>query len=145
MSKVCFKCGEMKAIDDFYRHPGMSDGRLNKCKECTRADVRNNRLRRRAYYNEYDRRRFQDNPKRRAETIERSLSYKDRSPQKYRAHYAVSNAVRDGRLHKPDICERCQCPPAIRLEAHHHDYNKPLDVAWLCTDCHSEAHQLAEF
>lgn len=34
--KKCFICGRVKPIDDFYKHKGMDDGHLNKCKECTR-------------------------------------------------------------------------------------------------------------
>lgn len=42
MEKKCFKCGELKSVDCFYKHKDMSDGYLNKCKQCTRDDVRSN-------------------------------------------------------------------------------------------------------
>lgn len=36
--KVCFKCLEEKELTEFYKHKGMSDGHLGKCKSCTVID-----------------------------------------------------------------------------------------------------------
>ena len=38
--KKCFKCQHIKPIDSFYAHKGTNDGHLNKCKSCTKVDVR---------------------------------------------------------------------------------------------------------
>jgi hypothetical protein len=38
--KICFKCQKEKPLTDFYTHPKMSDGHLNKCKCCTKKDVK---------------------------------------------------------------------------------------------------------
>ena len=54
------------------------------------------------------------------------------------AHKAVAAAVRTGKLRKPDRCEVCNKKvPKARLQGHHEDYSKPLDVEWLCASkCH---------
>jgi len=36
--KKCFKCNQVKPLIYFYKHTGMKDGHLNKCKTCTRDD-----------------------------------------------------------------------------------------------------------
>lgn len=38
--KVCFKCGIEKELSEYYKHPQMGDGHLNKCKDCTKKDTK---------------------------------------------------------------------------------------------------------
>ena len=38
--KICFKCGKEQEINNFYKHKYTADGYLNKCKECSKKDVR---------------------------------------------------------------------------------------------------------
>lgn len=58
---------------------------------------------------------------------------------RYRARYAVSNAIRDGRLERQP-CEVCG---EKRSQAHHDNYTKPLEVRWLCRIHHGHEHRLA--
>lgn len=45
--KKCIRCDNDKELNDFYAHPQMQDGHLNKCKECCKkeADIRKKKLR----------------------------------------------------------------------------------------------------
>lgn len=40
--KKCFKCNLVLPMIEFYKHNKMSDGHLNKCKVCTKNDVKTN-------------------------------------------------------------------------------------------------------
>lgn len=44
-------------------------------------------------------------------------------------------------LWKSDICLNCGVEPR-HIEGHHPDYNKPLEVIWLCRQCHSKLHKI---
>lgn len=112
----------------------MKDGILGKCKECTKADVRENRSNRREYYSNYDRERFK-RPERKKQFVASLRRQRIANPQKAKARNAVSNAIRDGRLFKLP-CEFCG--ESQKVEAHHGDYSKPLDVVWVCFKCHRE-------
>lgn len=136
--KTCFKCDEHKPIDQFYRHAMMADGHLNKCKDCTCMDVRKHRLDNPERVRAYDRERAKL-PHR---VEKRKASYQkewDNHPDRMRARNTLSNAVRDGKVEKRPCAF---CGETVGLEAHHHDYTKPLDVTWLCRPCHRRFHAL---
>lgn len=126
MKKVCNRCDKEKPIEQFYKHPKMTDGRLNQCKVCKRLQQSKIRKKNIEYYREYDRAR----PYR--------VSKQPVDPIKRAARILVGNALRSGKLIKPDKCSSPDClGDGTRIEAHHEDYYKPLEVVWLCSTCHS--------
>jgi 5-methylcytosine-specific restriction endonuclease McrA len=54
-SKTCKGCGVEKDLSEYYKHPRMADGHLNKCKVCVSARVRENRRERLEQYAQYER------------------------------------------------------------------------------------------
>lgn len=138
----------------------MKDGHLNKCKECTKTDTKENRELNEDYYKEYDRNR--PNKQERLEYNKNRLNkikeedyavwkemdssriknYRYKYPDKYKAHNAVNNAIRDGLLFRPEICQCCGVK-VDKLEGHHESYDECqwLNVVWLCDKCHKNRHK----
>ena len=134
-SKECFKCKTVKSLDEFYKHKMMADGHLNKCKECTKNDVLIHRSENIERIREYDRERGK-RPERAKVAAAISKAWVQADKRRSAAHNAVSRAVRSGKLIKMN-CERCGAEKSL---AHHEDYNKPLEVIWLCQPCHKQRH-----
>jgi len=70
----------------------------------------------------------------------------DKTKQK-RAGHIVEQAIKKGILIKPVFCEKCGNPQILKngangIQAHHCDYDKPLEVEWLCKKCHYEWHKI---
>ena len=138
---ICKRCETDKGVE-FYAND-------RTCKECRKALVRANRLKRGDQYREYDRQRYRNNPDRR-EAINQYLKtdkgrevanaakrrWIHRNQHKRAAHIIAGNAIRDGRL-APQPCEQCGEP---KTDAHHDDYGQPLNVRWLCRKCHAREH-----
>lgn len=133
MKKKCFKCNRVLDISEYYKHPQMKDGHLNKCKDCTKKDVSE---RYRLVFDdraEYEKKRNKTK-KRKEQARLYTKRAREKSPEKYHAHNVVAGAIKRGILIKPSVC--CICGKAGIIHAHHEDYEKPLDVVWVCVRCH---------
>lgn len=149
-TKRCRKCLNELPLDAFYSHAQMKDGRLNKCKECTKKDTIQNRLAKIDYYRAYDRVRAsaphrvaarEEYAKTDAWRVSHAKAIRkmnERYPKRYTARNVLRAAVRDGKV---SVLPCFVC--GGKAEAHHPDYDRPLDVVWLCPPHHREAHAIA--
>ena len=150
--KPCIKCGVEKPLSEFYAHPQMKGGRLNKCKECTKKGVRDNRARRAKQYQEYEknramlphrvalRERYQSTTAGKQALRRAKTKFRENNPIKAQAHQRVKNAIAAGRLCRPCVCDECKRP--CHPHAHHDDYLRQLEVRWLCSECHRAWHKV---
>ena len=149
--KVCFKCGETKKLTEFYKHPRMADGHVNKCKECNKKDVSENYRVNIDHFKKYERSRanLPHRVKARKEYAQTETGkikgnrakaqWSLLNPEKRKVTNMVGNAVR-GKKIKKQPCE--VCGSTTRTHGHHEDYTKPFDVIWLCPKHHSQWHKL---
>lgn len=136
--KTCFKCGVIKPLDDFYKHPRMGDGHLNKCKECTKRDMhesRHEKHRDRVLAYEKDR---SSRPERVALHARSQIAYRADHPDRVSANGKLRRAVQSGRVQKLP-CLICGDDKSV---GHHPDYSRPLDVVWLCQAHHMQTHAM---
>ena len=63
------------------------------------------------------------------------LKIHSKNPSKINARRVVEAAIKAGVLIKPEACSSCG-KKDCRIEAHHEDHAKPLEVDWLCVSCH---------
>ena len=152
-SKACFKCGESQLLTEFYKHSGMADGHLNKCKSCAKKDVNNNTLKNKDYYLEYDRNRanlphriearihYSQTEEGRTAARRAKAKWEDANVIKRAAQIMVREATTTGKLTKWAKCGDCGISHD-RLHGHHDDYAFPLIVRWLCPQCHCKWHKI---
>jgi hypothetical protein len=146
---VCNMCGSNSESVEFY--PSVT----SRCKECHKAAVQEKRSENIDHYKEFDRARawnpdrvaarkayageMKKDPEFKEKQNIRKMVWQDKNKVKRRAHVMVGNAVRGKNLLRPDHCERCE--KLVHTDAHHENYYKPLDVVWLCEDCHGIRHR----
>lgn len=135
----------------------ISDSALKKrnyiCKPCRKVETRKGNLRKKSegkkvsgsrmplsYHREYDKeyRKRPDVKKRRLDGFYKRLQG-DEERWKYEARKETRNAIRRGDI----IKQPCEVCGNTKVDAHHDDYSKPLEVRFLCRKHHSEHHAKA--
>ena len=118
-TKLCPKCNTEKSLDDFIRDYKLKSGVGGYCRPCARLIDAKRRLTEKYIVNNKI---FKENHKR---------NY----PQKVKARKISA------RNRKKLIKESCEnCGAKDKLQMHHPDYSKPLDVITLCIYCHAKVH-----
>ncbi|WP_246699128.1 hypothetical protein [Rhizobium sp. BK491] len=74
------------------------------------------------------------------ESETRQADWRRANPAKYDAHLAVQRALKTGQLEK-GVCEVCGIEA---VDAHHDQYEQPLQVRWLCRRHHTRLHHYGE-
>jgi len=127
----CSKCKQNKTLQCFYKDLSKPKGYNSWCKSCMRVCLDN----------------IAEDIK--VKTKERYLSlpksyikkltdrYRQKYPARARAVNILYRARKSGNI-KPSPCEVCGVG---KVEGHHEDYSKPLQVRWLCRKHHKMVHR----
>jgi hypothetical protein len=135
----------VKPLDEFYANSTMTDGHSNKCIACTRLYAKEHHkkkmsdslwvLAQRARTRLHDKKRRAGKPQyEHARAMASQRIAREEHPERNKAYKAVYRAIKRGDL----VRELCAC--GKYGEAHHEDYDKPLEVIWLCRTHHMERH-----
>ena len=132
----CSTCGRWLSKDAYYRDNRTPSKLKAQCKTChiqTTLKTRNHENTKRIN-REYMRRARKSNP---SKFRRRELLFSRQRPknEKTKAREILNVAVKSGRIIKPTNCSKCG--KLRKVTAHHNDYFKPLEVRWLCYECHS--------
>lgn len=134
LTKTCRRCAETKTLDAFTSRPKCSLGRAGTCIACHNLQAA---IRRRAepeLFSARERARYTGARKARLLAHARE---REGTPEA-KARRRLRHAVKDGKVVRPTTCSKCKRDGPV--EAHHHDYGKPLEVTWMCARCHRHKH-----
>jgi len=136
--KTCRNCSVKKSVTDFYQMGNAAAGARDCiCKECVKAYQKQRALLKQDEISAANKSYNQVRNLTHRETLrEQTRKWRAEHPRAYKAQTAVGNAIRDRKLQR-GVCQLCANPKA---QAHHKDYDRPLDVVWLCSRCHLRIH-----
>lgn len=122
IQKKCGRCGEIQPRSEFNRDRYTKSGLRSQCKTCMQKEREESVDRRREWRT----------------TPERKKWYREYRAGAYTKNKFRSDARNAARKLAREPCEICG---DVVAQAHHDDYNKPLEVRWLCVKHHREWHR----
>jgi hypothetical protein len=136
-SKICTKCKIRKPIRKFHKNRSKKDGYNYNCYECYQIYFAEWKKRTNYDRKEYFRN-YTSDPKIKKHISQYMTDYRRKNPlekKKHDARQKLNTAIRYKRMsRRPCFCGK------KKSEAHHENYNKPLDVQWLCKLHHEQLH-----
>lgn len=154
----CIKCEEVKDYEEFYKDKRAPLGISSTCKLCHKTRMSILYLKNKSHKIAYQQQYYKDNQEHclarqkeyalehkenikayQASTRGKAVhaAYRKRNAKKVSAKEKLHYHVRTGKI-QCQPCEMCGC---TNVHGHHDDYDKPLDVRWLCPTHHKEWHR----
>lgn len=147
-TRPCRDCGEPVKIPPVV--PGKRKQYPTRCTKCFWLKYGDHQKAARRADSAKERRREWNRSRERGESVKareirHAEAYRSNYPEKQRAKQVLALAIKRGEIQRPTACPSCGDESRGRdgralIQAHHHDYSKPLDVQWLCVNCHAAIH-----
>ena len=118
--KRCCLCGRQLPVEKFNYCRSSPDGLTSHCRGCGK---------------EYKKEHYSDHQ---SDYYSRVVDRRREHPEQERAYRKLSEAVSRGEIIRPDACSKCG--EQGQIVAHYDDYERPLDVVWLCISCDRQLH-----
>jgi hypothetical protein len=135
--KICCQCKQEKALDSFYNDKNSKDGKGRLCKVCRAINGRNEQSKRSLYNKEYKKRDYvKEKDKNKFKKLRKKKDIRSM------ARAILQKNVARLSIKKPSKCSIClENFNENKIQGHHEDYTKPLDVIWCCRLCHEKLHK----
>ena len=163
VDKKCSKCKIYKNIKHFYKQKCGLLGRCGSCKECrlsyqriyasshldqkrendrkydklnrekNREKNRIWRSRNPGYFKQY----YYQNTQKKLEIDKR---WRLRNPDRMNCYNELRKHLKKNLISRPKKCTMCG-QESNKIQSHHYDYSKPLEVIWICFSCHLHIHK----
>jgi hypothetical protein len=135
--KYCYLCKQQRELKNFHKDNRRKDGLQTSCKDCKK------KLAKVYYMNNRDkhiesRKKYYNSEKGKITALRNYNKMRLKFPEKTRARRILNKEIDKGNLFKRNSCEICHNSPT---HGHHEDYNKPLEIIWLCQRCHYLLHK----
>lgn len=144
--KYCGGCEKDRPLAEFYKRRASKDGLSYRCMACVTEYRLSHRVETAEYYKSHraeileQKRGYSQTPAGKAAAYRNTKNQHELYPKKMKARSKVKYATKAGRLVRASHC--VECKEERFTEGHHPDYSKPLEVDWLCKECHRKLHKI---